>query len=327
MRILQVLITRAPIPPKKYGGTQRVVWSLYKGQEAAGDEVRFLLRSAPSVPLPAAVYDRDQPMHEQIGDWPDVVHFHFPYEGELGKPFVCTEHFNSDRPREFPLNTIFVSRKHAELHGADCFVYNGLDWRRYGEPNLDRPKNYLHFIGKARHKTKNLEGAARIAKQAGYKLRVMGGHRINLTNGFYFYPDTHLRFHGKVGGPKKHRLIRDSRGLISPVRWQEPFGLVFIESLYLGCPVFTTPYGSLPELIDTPEIGVMSSRTEELVEAVRGIDRFDRRRCHEVARTRFDCHAMAAGYRECYERVIAGETLNPKPPATDGTLLDLLPFD
>ncbi len=327
MKILHVLLSRTPLPPVKYGGTQRVVWSLYEAQRAAGDEVRFLLRRRPTVPVDTTIYDRNQPLESQVGEWPDVVHFHFPYEGTLDKPFVCTEHFNADHPREYPVNTIFVSGKHAKLNGATAFVYNGLDWRRYGEPNLDRPHDYFHFIGKVRHRTKNLEGAAAVAKRAGKVLRVMGGHRLNLKNGVYFYPDRHLRFHGKVGGGKKHRLIRDSLGLIAPVRWHEPFGLVFIESLFLGSPVFATPYGSLPELIDSPEIGVLSASTETLAEAIRDVDRFDRRLCHQTAKRRFGHDRMAADYRACYERVIAGESLNANPPKTDGTLCDLLPFD
>lgn len=327
MKILHVLLSHTRLPPKRYGGTQRVVWSLYKAQADAGEEVRFLLAVAPTEPVETTIYDKSRPMDEQVGDWPDIVHFHFAYEGELGKPFVCTEHFNADQPGQYPLNTIFVSGSHARLNGATSYVLNGLDWRRYGEPNLDAPRDYFHFIGKARKPIKNLDGAARIAKQAGAILRVMGGHRLNLSKGVYFYPDTHMRFHGKIGGAKKHRLIRNSKGLIAPVRWHEPFGLVFAESLFLGCPVLATPYGSLPELIDSPEIGILAADTPTLAEAAMNIDQFDRRRCHEVARTRFSANRMAADYRRCYERVLGGETLNEVVPETDGTLCDLLPFD
>ena len=91
-----------------------------------------------------AGFDKSKPLHEQIDDWADMVHFHFPYEGELHKPFVCTEHSNSEVEKEFPINTIYLSSKHAENNHATCYVHNGLYWPDYGEPNF-KPKDYCHF--------------------------------------------------------------------------------------------------------------------------------------------------------------------------------------
>lgn len=314
------------MPPPKYGGTQRVIWALSQAQLAYGHEVRFLWGNAKSIPSTASVYRQDVPMATQVGDWPDIVHFHYPYEGELHKPFVCTEHFNSDHERTYPVNTIFLSQKHAAINAADCFVYNGLDWSRYGEPNLSNPADYFHFIGKVRHKTKNARGALRVAKLANAQLRVLGGRRLYIGRGFYFYYDTRARFHGMVGGSKKHDLVRNSKGLICPVRWHEPFGLVFIESLYLGVPVFATPYGSLPELIESQAIGFLSSDSLELADAVMRVAKFDRRLCHEIARTKYGADTMARNYMTCYERVIGGEQLNRQPPKTSVYLNELLPF-
>ncbi|MDH3531585.1 MAG: glycosyltransferase family 4 protein [Gammaproteobacteria bacterium] len=326
MKILHVLLSRKSLPPPKYGGTERVVWALSKAQQALGHELRFLWGKASSLPPNATVYRRDTPIDAQIGTWPDIVHFHFPYYDELDIPFVCTEHFNNDFERPYPSNTIFLSRKHADLNGADCFVYNGLDWSRYGEPNLTSPADYFHFIGKTRLATKNLRGAIDIAQLAGTKLRVLGGRRLKLGHGSYFYPERHVRFCGEIGGPKKHDIIRNSLGLICPVRWHEPFGLVIIESLFLGAPVFATPYGSLPELIEAPDIGFLSADRQELADAVRRVGEFDRRRCHEVARTKYGADTMAHNYMNCYERVINGEQLNARPPIASGAGLELLPF-
>lgn len=326
MNIVHVLLSRKSLPPPKYGGTERVVWALARAQETLGHRVRFLWGKARSIPDNASVYRRGVPMDAQIGAWPDIVHFHYPYFENLERPFVCTEHFNSHEERSYPINTIFLSRNHAANNAADCFIYNGLDWSRYGEPNLARPADYFLFIGKTRQATKNLRGAITVAKLAGARLHVLGGHRLKLGRGAYFYPDRHVRFFGEVGGQRKHRIIRDSKGLICPVRWHEPFGLVFIESLYLGSPVFATPYGSLPELIDTPDIGFLSTDSRELADAVKRSGSFDRRLCHEVARTRYGADTMARNYMTCYERVINGEKLNARPPEASGTGLELLPF-
>lgn len=326
MKILHVLLSRKSLPPLKYGGTERVVWAMSKAQEALGHDVRFLWGRAKSIPTNASVYQKDVPIESQIGDWPDIVHFHYPYHEELHRPFVCTEHFNSDHERIYPGNTIFLSRKHAENNGAECFVYNGLDWSRYGEPNLTNPADYFHFIGKTRHATKNLRGAIHVAKLASTKLHVMGGRRLKIGRGSYFYLDRHVRFCGEIGGPKKHQIVRNSKGLICPVRWHEPFGLVFIESLYLGAPVFATPYGSLPELVESPDIGFLSADSHELADAVMRVDNFDRRQCHEIAKTKYAAGTMANNYMTCYERVICGEQLNSQPPKTKGFSRELLPF-
>ena len=99
--------------------------------------------------------------------------------------------------------------------------------------------------------------------------------------------------------------------------WHEPFGLAIIESLYLGCPVIATPYGSLPELV-SEETGFLSDSESALAQALAGAGRFDRRACHESVKRRFSHLAMARAYQQCYERVLAGEALNPAPPVAQG---------
>jgi glycosyltransferase involved in cell wall biosynthesis len=131
--------------------------------------------------------------------------------------------------------------------------------------------------------------------------------------GFRLTLSPRVKFHGWVGAEEKRRLLPGSRGMIFPVRWNEPFGLAIVESLYYGCPVFGTPYGSLPELV-LPEYGVLSASAAELAEAVRGASRFDPRACHAYAVDRFGARAMADGYLNVYERVAAGEPLHAEPP-------------
>lgn len=193
-------------------------------------------------------------------------------------------------------------------------MHNGLYWESYGKPNLEKPKDYVHFLAKASWRVKNLQGTVRIAKAAGKSLHVLGGNRFNIRRNPYFYLSPSLHFHGMVGGDEKNTLIANSKGLIFPVLWHEPFGLAVTESLYLGCPVFATPFGSLPDIISQENLGVLSDRYEVLTEAVKDIDRFDRRACHEHAKACFSHTAMAKSYQVCYEKVLAGETLNPAKP-------------
>ncbi|WP_017444394.1 glycosyltransferase family 4 protein [Gayadomonas joobiniege] len=326
MKILHVLVTRVSLPPRKYGGTQRVVWSLAQAQKAQGHQVRFLWGDAPEVPVGTIKAIKGQPLNPLIGDWPDIVHFHKAPDEPIDKPYVVTEHFNSQQACEYDINTIFLSKKHAQLNGANCYVYNGLDWSLYGEPNLDSAKKYIHFLGKAKTATKNIQGAISISRQASKKLYVLGGHRFNFGRNAYHCLAPNVRFKGMVGGEKKNQLIANSAALLLPVRWHEPFGLAYIESLYLGCPVFATPYGSLPELIEDPSTGLLSDKSKVLAEGLADLNKFDRRACHYSVKDRFSAQTMAQGYQTCYEKVLAGEQLNTRKPASRGGLTELLPF-
>lgn len=326
MKILHVLVTRVSLPPRKYGGTQRVIWSLAQTQKAQGHEVRFLWGDAPEVPPGTIKAAKGEPLNALIGDWPDIVHFHKAPDEVIDKPFVVTEHFNSQLPCEYHVNTIFLSKKHAQLNGASCYVYNGLDWSLYGEPNLDNPQNYIHFLGKAKTATKNIQGAIKVSQSSKKKLVVLGGHRFNFGRNAYHCLAPNVRFKGMVGGDKKNALIANSSALLLPVRWHEPFGLAYIESLYLGCPVFATPYGSLPELIEDHHTGLLSNNSETLVEGLNDLSKFDRRACHYSVKERFSAGAMAQGYQACYDKVLAGENLNTQKPVSQGGLIDLLPF-
>lgn len=314
MKILHVLLTRMAIPPIKYGGTERVLWALLQGQKALGHEVRLLLKENVSKADNIITYDPKKNMAEQVEGWADVIHFHYPYDGELKTPFICTEHSNCEEEKEFPINTVYLSSKHAENNSATCYVHNGLYWADYGEPHLDKPKNYVHFLAKASWRIKNIQGAVKIAQSAGVPMHVLGGNRLSIKRNPYLFISPKLHFHGMVGGDEKNQLIRHSKGLIFPVLWHEPFGLAVTESLYLGCPVFATPYGSLPDIISRSDIGFLSDSTQELIEAVRQVDKYDRRACHEYAKKYFSHLAMAEQYQVCYEKVLANETLNIAPP-------------
>ena len=326
MKILHVLQSKLSLPARDYGGTERIVWGLLTAQQASGHEVRLLWGDAPDLPKNAARYDATKSMREQIGGWPDIVHFHQPFDGELDVPYISTEHGNAEHARSYGQNTVFLSARHANNHNAECFIHNGLDWTEYGQPHLGKPQNYFHFLGKAKWPIKNLSGAVAVSKQAGVKLQILGGVRFSLSSrGFYFHPDWHLRFNGMVGGAVKNKLVRNSRGLLFPVRWHEPFGLAIIESLYLGAPVFATPYGAIPEIITQPELGFLSSSYSELASVMQDSSKYDREACHHYAKTRFNNLTMAAAYQQCSLKVISGGVLNSKKPYAEHRWHELLP--
>ena len=326
MKILHVLLCRGPFPAFKYGGTERVVWSLASAQKKQGHDVKFLMRPHEVRPEGTLLFNKKKSFNEQITDWPDIVHFHCAYNGELNKPFVCTEHANADEKKQYHRNTIFISQRHAHNHHSNCYVFNGLDWDEYAKPNFNPKSNFVHFLGKATEPHKNLKGAAYVAKKAGYKLSVLGGKRLEIGKNGYCNLDFNIQFNGMVGGDAKFNIIRQSNALLFPVRWHEPFGLAITESLFLGSPVIGTAYGSLPEIITEPEIGFLSNNYNEMINALNHVGDFNRQTCHQIARDLFNADIMANQYQLQYEKVLNGQTLNENQPYSLNTLIKLLPI-
>lgn len=326
-----LLVHKARLPVFKQGGTERVVWSLGKALTRLGHKVTFLLKPGSTCDFADVLpLDRKQSLKAQVPRGVDIVHVQtlpdFDADNDFDMPYIMTEHGNATTaPTHRYLNTCFITRDQAARHNSDQFVHNGLDWDEYGPVDFSRPRAYYHFLGKANGPDKNVRGAIDVARAAGVRLEVLGGHRLNFKRGFRFTPWPSIGFNGMVGGPRKFELLNGSRGLIHPVRFPEPFGLAITESLYFGCPVFGTPYGSLKELVGS-EFGFLSNSASELARAVEA-NAFDPRRCHEYARDTYDAMSMARGYVEKYEIILNGGKLNATQPWLTDKSLDLLPWN
>jgi hypothetical protein len=328
MKSLHILIIcNSTLPVSKYGGTQRVVWALGRELAGMGHRITFLAgEGSVSDFAEVKVLDVSQPLAGQIPQNVDLVHSFISSWEDLPKPFIYTQEGNTSADRDLPINTCFVSRNHASRYGSERFVYNGMGFEEYGKPRFDMERKYLHFLGKAAWKVKNVRGCISLAREAGIPLRVLGGSRINLKMGIRITLDMNVRFEGMVGGTYKNQLINGSKALLFPVLWNEPFGIALTESLYFGCPVFGTPYGSLPEIV-TPEFGFLSSSRSELISALEDVDSFDRKKCHEYVCDNFSARKMTQDYLTLYEKALNGETLNPRPPRPIETARpELLPF-
>lgn len=314
MRI--ALVHPAAFPAARYGGTERVIWDLGKALTALGHKVTLVASRVRGCPFDRVVEVKDPKLLEQsVPADCDVVHFHWNLRMHEGwRPVVVTQHSNvpAGHPHE---NSVFVSRDHARRHGSESWVHNGLDWTRFPRPDLQSRRAGFHFLGKAAWRVKNVRGAIWLARMAGCRLDVLGGTRINFSMGFRFTLSPWVRFHGMVDDARKARVLQGSEGLIFPVLWHEPFGLAVVESMFMGCPVFATAYGALPEIVEQGVHGRLSLSMSELLDAVREPSRHgDRRACHHRAATEFSADRMARDYLVRYERVIAGERLNATPP-------------
>lgn len=302
------------IPVFKYGGTGRDIW--YEGKELArmGHKVTYLTGKGSGCDFADVIpLNPDQSFDDQIPESVDIVHFHFKPNEKISKPFMVTIHGNSNKVEVFDINTVFVSRDHARRHGSEAFVYNGMDWDDYGAVDLQAKRNYFHFLGNAAWRVKNLRGAIKVVSDAEARMVVLGGHRLNFRMGFRFTTNSNISFKGFVGGEKKFASLRNSAGLVFPVLWNEPMGLAIIESLYFGCPVFGTPYGSLPELVPS-EVGFLTNSSSSMSEAIKDAGLFSAKFCHEYAVENFNSRRMTENYLVLFGQVLNGEPLNPTPP-------------
>jgi glycosyltransferase involved in cell wall biosynthesis len=258
-------------------------------------------------------YDPSVPLNRLIPPAVDVVHLNHTVNELPNKPYVITMHGNLNQQHPLDINTVFVSANHAARFGSRCFVHNGIDPDDYGVPALNNMRRYIHFLGDAAWRIKNVRGAIGLARKAGVPLHILGGHRFNFNMGIRLTLDPNTRFHGMVGGAAKNKLLNGSKALLFPVLWHEPFGLAIVESLYFGCPVIGTPYGSLPELVPQ-SVGFLSDKKADLVYFLKHLDGFNRSDCHEHVMEHFTSKKMAASYVLLYEKVLNGYALNDRSP-------------
>ncbi len=347
MRIL--LAHNSKIPINTYDDAERVLWWLGKELVKMGHNVRFLVKKGSECPFAEVLpLDEKKLLDEQIPPDTDLVHFHFEPKEVISKPYLTTFHDNATEAKIFDPNTVFVSAKHAHLHGGSVYVHHGIDFEEYGTPELGNRRMYFHFLGNAAWRGKNVRGAIDIATQVGSRLHVIGGTRVNFRKGLRITLSPSVRFHGVLNPEGRNVLLNGSKGLIFPAIWHEPFGLAVAESLYFGCPVFGTPYGALPELLGQKiyndngrkphsdngtieafycDFGCLSVKKSELLEAVKNADSFDGAKCHEYAREHFSAARMAREYLVLYEKVLNGCPLHAEPPTMSEAPGDkFLPF-
>lgn len=226
------------------------------------------------------------------------------------RPFIVTIHGNGKPGETFHPNTVFVSRSHAALHGSLRFVYNGIDINEYA--CLDEREDTLVFLAKASWKVKNLQGAIEIARECRRPLQVLGSRSWPLGIHRLLPAWKGVKYHGMVGDLEKRDILKKAGGLLFPVRWPEPFGIALTEALASGCPVFGTPYGSLPEIV-SPEVGSLSDSAQDLVQAIQS-RQFVPAICRTRVATHFTHRQMAQNYVKIYEELLQTGTLATLSP-------------
>jgi len=343
MRIAQVAPLYESVPPRLYGGTERVVsWLadelVQRGHEvtlfASGDsrtQARLVsawpraVRLDPAQPDPFALHTLELAQAFSRADDFDVVHCHvdylaFPYGRLVSTPVVHTLHGRLDlRPlihvltelREVPLVSISESQREP-LAGLDlnwvATVHHGLPMRDVPAVTTASDGRYLVFLGRMSAE-KRPDLAIAVAKRAGLPL-IMAA-KVDRPDREYFEREIRpqlghplIEWLGEQTDRQKAGLLADAAGLLVPISWEEPFGLVFIEALASGTPVISRPRGSVPELLRDGEHGFLVESEDEMVDACRNLDTIDRRACRDWALQRFSVERMTTDYLRVYRKII-----------------------
>ncbi|MGM0508320.1 MAG: glycosyltransferase family 4 protein [Fusobacteriota bacterium] len=298
MKIVLVAPLSIKVPPVKYGGTQRDVYWLAKALSEKGHEVTVLGKKGSYVNERVKIIEVPEDIKEKefekfIPEDFDIVNYHVKINYEPNFPYLHSMHGNAKEKEFLPENTSFISEKHAENHGGKYYAYNGLELDDYNFN--ENPKGYFSFIGKISYKHKNVNLAIEVAKKSNIKLKIAGGRRVSFNK--------NIEYLGFIGGKIKDDFLKNSKGLIFPTAWEEPMGLVVIESLACGTPVIVSDRGAMPELVSR-EVGFVCKNKKDYLNAIKNIDKIDRKACRKRVEEKYSNIVMADEYLKLYKKIL-----------------------
>lgn len=316
MHIVQ--IAHEPLPVKLYGGTERIIETLCLGLTELGHKVTLICfkgdYTLPGVDFKdLGVFSKPEAntrFKELIPEDADILHFHLPMDQDqmdLKWPYICTLHGNLKEDEsldKLPNNTVCISKNHADRHGRETFVYNGLNEENIPLYQDEISKaSYFSFLGKASLKRKGLHLAKKIAKGLKTPLHVGGGRGLSLFGTKYL---------GYLNNDEKYKLLGQSKGLLFPIQWEEPFGLVMIEAMFSGSPVFALNRGSVPEVLGQEggdQLFCRADTVDELQDKVRHYQASSPQSYRDYAEKYFSKKVMCQNYLSVYEKVLRGKKI------------------
>lgn len=338
MKIAQVSPLFESVPPKAYGGTERVVSYLTEELVGMGCDVTLFASADSSTRarlIPAtgaslrakgqnaaalACHTIQLGMLASMAHSFDIIHFHtdymqFPMARGLATAHLSTLHGRLDLPELAPLYRHFLDMPVVSISDSQRAplpwinwqgtVYHGLPLGLYGfNPT---PDHTLLFLGRISPE-KRPDRAIEIAVRSGMPLTIAA--KVDPADSDYF--DTRIapllrhplvHFVGEVGEEEKRRLLGNAQALLMPIDWPEPFGLVMIEAFACGTPVIAYRHGSVPEIVTDGVTGFIVDNQEQAIAAVARLPGLDRRRCHQSYLQRFTARHMAEAYLRLYEQL------------------------
>ncbi len=340
MKIAQVSPLMEAVPPRFYGGTERIVAYLTDELAALGhDVILFAAGDSATKARLEVVWPRALRLDPGMRDYLaphivmlemlarraeefDIVHLHVDYLGypilrRTGVPFVTTLHGRLDLPELQRVYETFDDVPVVSISDAQRGPLpqaNYIATVQHGIPELLlRPRlecgSYLAFLGRISPE-KAPDAAIRIAAKAGMRLKIAA--KVDQVDQQYFVERIepmlaapHVEFIGEIDDAQKAEFLGDAAALLFPIAWREPFGLAMIEAMACGTPVIAFRNGSVPEIVDDGITGFIVDNEEQAVGAAKRLHHLDRARIRRVFEECFTARRMAENYLDIYRSLIA----------------------
>ena len=340
LRIAQVGPLYERVPPKLYGGTERVVSYITEELVRRGHDVTLFASgdsktSAKLVPgceqalrllgKPELGMSLQLPMLSEVFSTArerfDIIHSHidywvFPFARMSGVPTVSTMHGRLDIPDLHAVYRRFPEAALVSISDSQREPLKDMNWVATVSHGLPRDLlqfnpnqgKYLAFIGRISPE-KRPDLAIEVAKRAGIPLKIAA--KVDAVDRQYYLEKIkplivapYVEYIGEINDPQKSEFLGNALGLLFTIDWPEPFGLAMIEALACGTPVVARPCGSVPEVLQQGVTGFMASEVDDLVAAVKKLDTLSRERCRQEFEQRFSVEHMVEGYEAVYHKLI-----------------------
>lgn len=337
LKIAQIAPIIERVPPKNYGGTERVVSTLTEELVRLGHDVTlFATGDSKTTAKLDAIYPKSiresKISRSEALEWSmlhigrvydrqeefDIIHDHNSSLGtplaNLAKvPTIITLHgaVKSGMAKMLKTykNPYYVSISKDQVKDAEIKRLTTIPNGEKLETNIfsEKSKDYLLFVGRI-SEIKGTHVAVEIAEELGLPLIIAA--KLDDADKKYFETkikprlNDQIRWIGEVDSEKRNKLMSEAICLVNPISWREPFGLIMIEAMSCGCPVVSFNKGSVPEVMQDGKTGFNVNNKKEMIEAIKKINQINRSYCRDYALSNFNEKIMAQRYVELYQKAI-----------------------